>query len=148
MFQSIIVGVDGSQQSESALRTACHIANTYGSALRLVHTPQPKTVAFALGAVAGYHAATSMPSEAEVKAAAEKILTSAKAIAKELGHPIAEVFSRRGTPAEELLSCADECNADLIVTGRRGLGSVGSLVLGSTSMAVAKGANCAVLTVT
>ncbi|WP_082176537.1 universal stress protein [Pseudaestuariivita atlantica] len=147
MFESIIVGVDGSEQSDAALRTACQIAKTYGSALHLVHTPQPTTVAFAMGAVAGYHAATTMPSEAEVKAAADKILTSAKAIAKEIGHPIAEVHSRKGSPAEELLSCADECNADLIVTGRRGLGSVGSLVLGSTSLAVAKGAKCAVLTV-
>ena len=56
MFSKIVVGVDGSEISDNAVRMACDLAGKYDSALYLVHTPQPHTVAFAMGAVAGYHA--------------------------------------------------------------------------------------------
>ncbi len=62
MFKNIVVGIDGSEPSISALRHACDIAQKYDSEIHLVHTPHPKTVAFALGAATGYHVATTMPS--------------------------------------------------------------------------------------
>lgn len=147
MFKNIVVGVDGSETSEVALRLACDLAQKYDSEIHLVHTPQPHTVAFAMGAVAGYHTATTMPSAEEVKAAAEKILNEGKAIGKNCGQVITQTHMKRGDPAEEIIACADECGADLIVTGRRGLGSIGSLVLGSTTQKVNHLAKCACLSV-
>ena len=76
MFEKIVVGIDGSEASQLALRTACEIADKYSSEIHLVHTPEPKTVAFAVGAVAGYHAVATMPSEAEVEEASSKIIQS------------------------------------------------------------------------
>ncbi len=67
MFKRIVVGLDGSETSENALRIACNLAIKYDSELRLVHTPQPSPVAFPMGAVAGYHKATTVPSATEVK---------------------------------------------------------------------------------
>ena len=147
MFNKIVVGLDGSESSETALRLTCDLAQKYDSEIHLVHTPQPQTVAFALGAVAGYHAATTMPSEPEINQAAERILESGKTIAKELNQAIAQSHAKRGNPADEIVACAEECGADLIVTGRRGLGSVGSLVQGSTSQRVNHLAKCACLSV-
>ncbi|MEM7731178.1 MAG: universal stress protein [Pseudomonadota bacterium] len=147
MFSKIVIGIDGSEASESALRIACDIAKKYGSELHLVHTPQPKTVAFATGAAAGYHAVVTMPSDEEVQQAVEKITAAGSKIAKECDQPIAQTYTARGNPVDELIACADQCGADLIVTGRRGLGNIGSLVLGSTSQGVAHNAKCAVLTV-
>lgn len=147
MFKNIVVGIDGSEPSETALRVACDIAQKYDSNIHLVHTPQPQTVAFATGAIAGYHAVATMPSEEEVKEASDKIINSGKAIAEECGQTIAQTYDDRGNPADEIISCADKCNADLIVTGRRGLGNVGSLVLGSTSQKVNQKAKCACLSV-
>lgn len=147
MFQKIVVGLDGSETSETALRLACDLAQKYDSEIHLVHTPEAKTVAFALGAVAGYHAATTMPSDTEVKEAAEKILNSGKAIAEDCNRVVTQTHMERGNPAEEIIACAKGCGADLIVTGRRGLGSVGSLVQGSTSQRVNHLANCACLSV-
>ena len=86
-----------------------------------------------------------MPSDEEVKAAADKIIGSGKAIAKEYGHEISHTYPDRGNPAEKIVSCAENCDADLIVTGRRGLGNLGSLVLGSTSHEVNHKAKCACL---
>ncbi len=147
MFKNIVVGLDGSETSEVALRLACDLAQKYGSEIHLVHTPQPHTVAFALGATTGYHAATTMPSPEEVRKAAEKILDAGKAIAKECGQNVTDVQLERGDPAEHIVACAEECGADLIITGRRGLGGIGSLVLGSTTQKVNHLAKCACLSV-
>lgn len=147
MFSNIVVGLDGSETSENALRLACDLADKYGSEIHLVHTPQPQTVAFAMGAVAGYAAVTTMPSDNEVNEAAEKILNAGKEVAKECGQTVTQAHVKRGNPADEIVAYADDCGADLIVTGRRGLGNVGSLVLGSTTQGVNHKAKCACLSV-
>lgn len=59
----------------------------------------------------------------------------------------AKVCARSGTIAETILSQADEINADAIVLGSRGLGGVGSLLIGSTSHAVIQSADRTVVTV-
>ena len=147
MFSNIVVGVDGSDTSDNAVRIACDLAGRYDSALYLVHTPQPQTVAFAMGAVAGYHAATTMPHHDEVVEAAGRIVDRATAVAKSCGRTVADTRIDQGDPAAHIVACADEVGADLIVTGRRGLGSIGSLVQGSTSQQVNHLAKCATLSV-
>jgi nucleotide-binding universal stress UspA family protein len=147
MFKRIVVGLDGSETSENALRIACDLALKYGSEIHLVHTPQPQTVAFAMGAVAGYHAATTMPSTEEVKLAGDKILNSGAAIVQDLNHTIAHAHLGAGDPADSIVEYATNGGADLIVTGRRGLGAVGALVLGSTSLRINHTAECACLSV-
>lgn len=126
---------------------ACALAVKHGSALHIVHTPRPDTVAFALGAVAGYHAATMMPTPEETTKSAEISLEKARRIAAEAGKADVETHVGQGEPAEFLVSYARDCGADLIVTGRRGLGHVTALMLGSTSYAVAQLADCPHLTV-
>lgn len=147
MFKKIVVGVDGSATSDNAVRIACDLADKYSSDIYLVHTPQPQTVAFAMGAVAGYHAVTTMPSHDEVVKAANTIIDGATAVAAECGQKIAEARTEQGDAASEIISCAEDVGADLIVTGRRGLGSIGSLVQGSTTQRVNHLAKCATLSV-
>ncbi len=147
MFQKIVVGMDGSPQSEHALNLACDLAKKYDSEIHVVHTPQPQTVAFAMGAVAGYHAVTTMPSHDEVALACEKIVKSAEAVAEKNNLTISQAHTELGDPADQIIACAEGCGADLIVTGRRGLGSVGSLLQGSTSQRVNHLATCACLSV-
>jgi len=52
-----------------------------------------------------------------------------------------------GDPATMIVAAAREASADLIVIGRRGLGGVGSALLGSVSLKVGHLAECACLTV-
>jgi nucleotide-binding universal stress UspA family protein len=54
---------------------------------------------------------------------------------------------RDGDPKREILDAALEQDADLIVTGARGLGGFKGLVLGSVSRGVSKAAPCSVLVV-
>ena len=147
MFDTICVGFDGSGPSENALRAACGLADKFGSAVHVVHTPLHETVAFALGAVPGYAVTATMPSPEETKKAAEVVLSTAKKIAADAGQDGLTCHVIEGEPAETLVGKADELGADLIVTGRRGLGNLSALVLGSTSTAVAHKARCAHMTV-
>lgn len=147
MFETIVVGLDGSEPSDRAMGVACELAGKFGARVILVHTPQPQTVAFALGATMSYHAVTTMPTEVEVKQAADKIVDAGKAIAEAKGIEIAESHVDRGDPAEQIVKCAERVGADLIVTGRRGLGNLQALVQGSTTQRIGKLSNCSCLSV-
>jgi len=147
MFAKIVVGIDGSDTSHTALEIACDLAQKYGSELHLVHTPQPQTVAFAMGAVPGYRTVTTMPAPSEIKQAGEKVLNAGRALAKQHDQKITKTYMDLGDPAHEIVACAEKCGADLIITGRRGLGSLGALVQGSTSQKINHLAKCACMTV-
>jgi nucleotide-binding universal stress UspA family protein len=148
MFKTICVGYDGSDPSDNAVRIACDLATKYDGAVHIVHTPHPETVAFAMGAVAGYHAATTLPSPEETEKAVAALLDRAKTTAAEAGLSDVTTFVGQGDTAEALTVYAKEVGSDLIVTGRRGLGNLSALVLGSTSQSIAHKASCAHLTVT
>lgn len=147
MFKKIVVGIDGSDTSETAMRVACDLSEKYEAELHFVHTPQPQTVAFALGAVASYHLVSTMPSHSEVMEGGEKILDKGRAIASDCNQTITQTYMEVGDPTHLIVECAETIGSDLIVTGRRGLGSLGALVQGSTSSSINKLAKCACLSV-
>lgn len=143
MFKSIIVGFDGSDQSEHALKMACDMAKAFGSSLHLVHAPEYETTAMALGA----SAYVKEPSDEEIQRLGAEVMARAVSAASAAGVKPASVTVARGNAANVVLKRAKTVTADLIVTGRRGLGGLGSLVLGSTSLKIAHDAECPVLTV-
>jgi nucleotide-binding universal stress UspA family protein len=52
-----------------------------------------------------------------------------------------------GKPADEILTLAQRRKADLIVTGAKGLGAIGRLLLGSVSTRIVQHSDCSVLVV-
>ena len=56
-----------------------------------------------------------------------------------------ETVVRRGSPADEIVRCATERGAGLIVMGSRGWGEMHAVLLGSASERVLHTANCPVL---
>ena len=147
MFKKIIVGFDGSEQSEVAVRIACDLATRYSGSLTVMHVPHGETEAPVVGAVAGLRAAMSMPSFDEVETAGQRVLDAGLAIAADAGCTGAKFHMPHGDPSTEILAHANKIGADLIVTGRRGLGGTASLILGSTSQSISHTAQCACLTV-
>ena len=143
MFEKIVVGVDGSEQSMSALAVASDLAQKYSSQLYLVHSPELETTGIAVGS----SAVMIEPEPDAIAEAGEKVMQAAKDKATELGLTPAECIIGNGNPASEILSCTDKIGADLIVLGRRGLGGLSSLLLGSVSQKVSHDAKCACLTV-
>ena len=71
----------------------------------------------------------------------------AEALAAECGQEKVTTHLLRGDPADQMIDCAAMVGADLIVTGRRGLGNLAGMLLGSTSQRISHHAQCAVLTV-
>lgn len=147
MFKSIVVGVDGSEASDRALRVACGMAKESGSNLQIVHTPRDETVVYAADAISGFYVGPNAAQQELLREAAEKLTERSLAIAAEEGVSTVEAHIGHGDPAQDVLDRADQASADLIVTGRRGLGNFSALVLGSTSHQISKYAKCACLTV-
>jgi nucleotide-binding universal stress UspA family protein len=56
-----------------------------------------------------------------------------------------ESYVRAGTPADEIVRAADDLDADLIVVGGRGKGTVEAILLGSVAYRVLHHAPCPVL---
>ncbi|MEO0914354.1 MAG: universal stress protein [Pseudomonadota bacterium] len=143
MFEKIVVALDGSEPSENALGAACGIAEKFGSELYLVHAPQIETTAIAVGS----GAVEINPDPQAVAAAGEKVMGHARETAAALGCTPAGCFVGKGEPADEIIRHARDVGADLIVMGRRGLGGIAGLFLGSVSQKVSHGAGCTCLTV-
>lgn len=143
MFERILVAIDGSDHSEKALEIACDIAKKYTSTLYLVHSPQLETTAIAVGS----GAVEIKPDAKAIADAGQAVMGTASDRAKALGCVPAECLVGNEDPASEILSNAAKIDADLIVMGRRGLGGIVSLFLGSVSQKVSHGAKCTCMTV-
>ncbi|MEL6683307.1 MAG: universal stress protein [Pseudomonadota bacterium] len=147
MFKTIVVAVDGSDCSKNAVAAACDMTSAGGGSLTIVHAPQAETTAFVIGWPVGYHELLTAPSHTELEETGKKIIAEAAALAKGKCCEV-QTDMHIGDPVRQVLRIAKDKNADLIVMGRRGLGSVASLFLGSTSQRIQHHATCACLTVT
>lgn len=135
-FRKVVVGVDGSRNSDRAASIAGDIAELAGAEILAIH-------------VAGLLEGRPDPGQSRAEHR------------QELTHLLetrwTEVLRRTGTKvrcelhdgnaATVLLAVAEEYQADLIVVGRRGHGSFPEQVLGSTSAAIAATAHCPVLVI-
>lgn len=147
MISSIVVGVDGSDAAGRALRFACEIAKQFGATLQISHSPRDETVTYAAEAISGFYVGPNVAHKEVLREAADKLIRKAQAIALEQGIEDVSVHIGEGDPGRDLLAIAKSFDADLIVTGRRGLGDLGAFVLGSTSHQISKQAHCACMTV-
>jgi nucleotide-binding universal stress UspA family protein len=145
MNASIVCGVDGSPESQAALRVAAHLADLLEVRLVVAHIAEPAFVPYAgattFADVAGRHAVMEeVESQREV---AERLLEQAVVTAG----VDAERRTAIGVPAERLAEIADEVDAELIVVGSRGRGAFKAAFLGSVSNALVGIARCPVLIV-
>jgi nucleotide-binding universal stress UspA family protein len=82
----------------------------------------------------------------EVRQAGKAIVEDCSAKLLRAGY-LVEQHPTIGNPADEILKAAETHEADLIVTGAKGLGAVGRFLLGSVSTRVVQHATCSVLVV-
>lgn len=144
MFRQIIVGLDGSEKAKTALRIGCDLARVYAGTVTLVHVLKPEADDLDDESEDDTNPATTFE---EIEAAGRRVLDAGLAIAQEQACKAVETHMPYGDAATEILAHADAIGADLIVTGRRGLGSLSSLVLGSTTQRINRDAKCACLSV-
>lgn len=135
-IRRIIVGVDGSRNSDRAASVAGDIAELSGAEIIAVH---------AVGLLEGRPG----PGEVQVdhRAALRHLLeTRWTETARRTGVRV-RCSLHDGDAISTLLSAADDAGADLIVVGRHGHRAFPDQVLGSTSAAVAATARCPVLVI-
>jgi nucleotide-binding universal stress UspA family protein len=149
MEKSIVVGVDGSADSEAALAVAARLADRLGARLVLanvveyVHSPYPYPTVAAIGPRAIAPAPLRDALGAPVRAG-ERLL---KEMAEQADVEAAERRVVSGFAAERLADLADEEDAELIVVGSRGRGAFKAAFLGSVSTSLIGVARCPVLVV-
>lgn len=137
----IIVGVDGSDASRTALELVAATMWPFGTQVRLVGAYEPAT---------DWTGLTPLPTETSADDEAERaFFDTIHALSEPLQRSgyATETVVMRGRPADALLSEADDLRADLLVVGSRGLGVAASALVGSVSAALVDHASCPVLVV-
>ena len=140
MFQTIVVGTDGSSRAGLAVQEAVDLARSQGARLHLV-------AAFSSNERHCETFETSARGESvDLREIAETVLAREARKAQERGLEV-DWGAREGDPAEVLLEAAAETGADLIVIGNKGMGGVKRFVMGSVPNKVSHHAPCSVMVV-
>ncbi len=137
MSQRLVVGIDGSEESATALRWAMDEARRREFSVELVHGLAIPVVSDAYGMV------MTRPDIDELADYSEKLLVAAETAAH--GYDDSVAVSTRlmnGPPAAVLLEVSKD-SAGLVV-GSRGLGAISGRMLGSVSVRVSAKASCPV----
>lgn len=133
-ISKVIIGVDGSQQSQYALREAVKLfkLKESGAEITLIHVV---AVADVLKLVSPVEYIGIV--ENNMLMEGETFLANAKQMLAEQG--IEKVFCvlKEGDPATEILNLAKSLPADLVVTGAQGRNAVQHFLLGSVSHRIA-----------
>ncbi|BBG25439.1 universal stress protein [Sulfuracidifex tepidarius] len=139
MFRSIVVGYDGSEQAAKALKLGKEISKFSSAKLYIVSVVN---VCFA------YDSSTVPLNDTidKLKEKAKNDVNSAVQQAKNEGIN-AEGIVTEGDPASVLVETAEKVNADLIITGNRGLSKLKRAVIGSVSFNVVEMSKIPVLIV-
>ena len=134
-MQKILVPVDGSDSSERALDRASELAVALKAKLIFLYVANVNQLAV--------NSCLSAELLEAMNKAGDVILTHAEERVSESIET--ERVLETGSPASAIVDVAEECEADMIIMGSRGLGLVKGVLLGSVSQYVVENAKCAVM---
>lgn len=142
-YRNVVVGTDGSETAEKAVRDAGALAGDHGARLIVVtaYEPQGDALVNEPGVPAELRWILTDREQAEARA------RNGRQLAAEAGAGSIIVQAIAGSPADVLLGAAVDHEADCIVVGSKGLTSAARFVMGSVASAVAHHAPCDVLIV-
>jgi nucleotide-binding universal stress UspA family protein len=139
-IETILVPTDFSEHSEKAYAEAIHLAKTFGARIHLLHVydiPNLATV---------YEITFPDRVNDGIREAALRKLDSWTERATAEGVE-ASIHIEFGAPARIIADYAREAKIDLIVIGKRGLGAIRQMLMGSVAERTARAAPCPVLIV-
>jgi nucleotide-binding universal stress UspA family protein len=128
MYRSILVAVDGSPGADAALEQAIDLARPEDARLTLISVAAPPRWR---GAAPYY---VLYAGDKELEQQAQRVVDRAEARVPD--DVRVSTVVRRGPAAKQILARAEHGQHDLIVVGSRGLGTAGSILLGSVSRQV------------
>jgi len=139
----ILAATDGSESAGRAVERAAQLGKALGAELVIVTVGPDRLSA----AEASEAARNGIPEGELLERFAREILLDAKKVARERGAPEVRTLHAIGDAAQVLLELARREQAGTIVVGRRGLGRLAGLLLGSVSQKLVSLAPCAVVVV-
>ena len=143
-MRTVVLATDGSEPAERATNFAVQLTKRFEANLFIVHVSgnmdlsrhDIRAIERAEGNVADVF-----------EQVAKQILARAEVNARNAGIVSTHTKTGWGDPAEQIIDIARRASADAIVMGRRGLGRLSGLLLGSVSQKVASLAPCVVILV-
>jgi nucleotide-binding universal stress UspA family protein len=142
MFNSIVVGTDGSATATTAVREAVDVAKAVGATLELVSAYAP------VREQQLREERRDAPSDVQwaihPRHEVESSLSDAADLAREAGVD-ANTYARQGDPADAILDVAEERGADLIIVGNKGMTGAKRFLLGSVPDKISHHAPCSVM---
>ena len=146
MFDRILVAVDGSEHAAKATDTGIALARKFDAALIFLSVYKHYSRLESTHSLVRAREVPEPPDET-LGALAKDTAERAAAYAREHGVAQVEAYSKRGPIARTIVDVARERRADVVVMGRRGLGDIEGLLLGSVSHKVCSLADCTCITV-
>jgi nucleotide-binding universal stress UspA family protein len=142
MFKSIVVGTDGSETANEAVRQAVELAGAVGANVELVSAYEP--VPAQRLREERRQAPEDLQWAINPREDVDATLEAAAEVANKAGVTVS-VYPRQGDPADAILDVAEEREADLIVVGNKGMTGAKRFLLGSVPNKVSHHAPCSVL---
>jgi nucleotide-binding universal stress UspA family protein len=139
-MKKILIATDGSDESRQAVDFGLELAEEQGARVVLVHVARAVDVL----PTTGFGMTGAVPHD--LTDYDWSPLSEARALADERGIDV-RTHMLRGEPVDEIVAYADTIDADLIVVGSRGHGTLASALLGSVSRGVLHEARRPVLVV-
>lgn len=138
----ILVGVDGSAESDAAVRWAAREAMLRNTDVTLMHVVAPVVVTWPVASLQGSYNEWQEDNARHVIDQAQKVF---RASLDDAEPPAMRTSVRHGGVATTLVAASTE--AQLVVAGSRGMGAVGRALLGSVSSGLVHYAHCPVAVV-
>jgi nucleotide-binding universal stress UspA family protein len=144
MFETIVVGTDGSETADEAVRQATALARTCGDRTRvhLVTAYRPIGSVVIAPEVVPSGMAGLVDPRAEARAVADEAAAKVQAEGVDV-----ETYVWPGDAASAILDVATSAHADVIVVGSRGMSGAARFLLGSVPNRVSHHAPCNVMIV-
>lgn len=141
MFSNIVVGTDGSETAAAAVALAADLAREHGAVLHVVNAYSVPSAGMAVVQAGTMAVADPGVSGEVLRGASQKLLAE---VAATIEGTKVESHAKVGSPADVVISLAEEVGADLIVVGSKGMRGA-RRVIGSVPNRIAHRGPCHVL---
>jgi len=144
MFKKILVPIDGSPNSQKALKAAVSLAKQFSSEVVALYVAEVGAYPVMPGDFIGWSASYVEETLEALRSMGQKVLDEAKQLtAKDF--PALKTELEMGRAIDAICAVAEKEKCDLIVMGSRGLSDFKGFFLGSVSHGVLQRSTCPVL---
>ncbi|EPX84967.1 universal stress protein [Salipiger mucosus] len=143
MFKKILAPYDGSQNAQRALAKAIEMSKLCGAPLTILTVYRHHSMLEASLSMVRKESPGNL--DDAMRGYASEVAEHGKAICREHGLEEVRAFVKSGQTARTIVQFAEDHDFDVIIIGRRGLGSIEDYLMGSVSHKVTGMAPCPVL---